>query len=100
MLQTVSSFGVFKNNLGKSEPELQTHWLGRIRATRHQTELPLVERLVKMDDAVESSLEVQSHQILLMDDVMTTSSTLNAAARSLKEAGASSVGALVLGKKM
>ena len=53
-----------------------------------------------MDDAVESSLEVQSHQILLMDDVMTTSSTLNAAARSLKEAGASSVGALVLGRKM
>ena len=90
----------FKNNLGKSAPELQTHWLRRIRVTLHQTELPLVERLVKMDDAVESSLEVQSHQILLMDYVMTTSSTLNAAARSLKEAGASSVGALVLGRKM
>jgi predicted amidophosphoribosyltransferase len=45
-------------------------------------------------------LEVQSHQILLLDDVMTTGSTLNAAARCLKEAGASSVGALVLGRRM
>ncbi len=90
----------FKKNLGKSAPELQTHWLRRIRATRPQTELPLAERLVNMDDAFETSLEVQNHQILLLDDVMTTGSTLNAAARCLKEAGASSVGALVLGRKM
>ena len=90
----------FKKNLGKSAPELQTHWLRRIRATRPQTELPLAERLVNMDDAFETSLEVQNHQILLLDDVMTTGSTLNAAARCLKEAGASSVGALVLGRRM
>jgi predicted amidophosphoribosyltransferase len=31
---------------------------------------------------------------------MTTGSTLNAAARCLKEAGANQVGALVLGRKM
>ena len=90
----------FKKNLGKSAPELQTHWLRRIRATRPQTELPLAERLVNMDDAFETSLEVQNHQILLLDDVMTTGSTLNAAARCLKEAGASSVAALVLGRRM
>ena len=35
----------FKKNLGKSAPELQTHWLRRICATRPQTELPLAERL-------------------------------------------------------
>ena len=86
--------------MGKSAPELQTHWLRRIRATRPQTELTLAERLVNMDDTFEISLEVQNHQILLLDDVMTTGSTLNAAARSLKEVGASSVGALVLGRKM
>ena len=74
----------FKKNLGKSAPELQTHWLRRIRATSPQTELPLAERLVNMDDAFETSLEVQNHQILLLDDVMTTGSTLNAAARCLK----------------
>ena len=90
----------FKKYLGKSAPELQTHWLRRIRATRPQTELPLAERLVNMDDAFETSLEVQNHQILLLDDVMTTGSTLNAAARCLKEVGASSVGALVLGRRM
>ena len=53
-----------------------------------------------MDDAFETSLEVQNHQILLLNDVMTTGSMLNAAARCLKEAGASSVGVLVLGRKM
>ena len=77
-----------------------THWLRRIRATRPQTELPLAERLVNMDDAFKTSLEVQNHQILFLDDVMTTGSTLNVVARCLKEAGESSVGALVLGRKM
>ena len=90
----------FKKNLGKFATELQTHWLRRIRATRPQTELPLAERLVIMNDAFETSLEVQDHQILLLDDVMTTGSTLNVAARCLKEADASSVGVLVLGRKM
>ena len=52
-----------------------------------------------MDDAFETYLEVQNHQILLLDDVMTTGSTLNAAARCRKEVGASSVGAIVLSRK-
>ena len=72
----------------------------RILANRPQTESPLVERLVNMKDAFEISLEVQNHQILLLDDVMKTGSALNAAARCLKEAGTSSIGALVLGRKM
>ena len=53
-----------------------------------------------MNDAIETSLEGQNLQILLLDDVMTTGSRLNVAARGLKEAGASSVGALFLGRKM
>ena len=53
-----------------------------------------------MNDTFETSLEVQNHQILLLVDVMTTGSTLNAETRCLKEAGASSVGTLVLGRKM
>ena len=64
-----------------SESELQTHWLRRICATHSQTELPWVERLVNMDDAFDNSLEILNHQILLLDDVMTTGSTLNVAAR-------------------
>ena len=90
----------YKKNLGKSEPELKTHWIRRIHPTRPQTEFPLAERLVNMNDAFDTSLEVKNHQILLLDDVMTTVSTLNVAARCLKEAGASSVGAFVLGRKM
>ena len=53
-----------------------------------------------MNNAFDTSLEVKNHQIMLLDDVMTTVSTLNVAARCLKEAGASSVGAFVLGRKM
>ena len=53
-----------------------------------------------MDDAFKTSMEVQNHQILLLDDVMTTGSTLNVTARCLKEAGACSVGALELCRKM
>ena len=62
--------------------------------------IPLAERLVNMNDAFDTSLEVKNHQIMLLDDVMTTVSTLNVAARCLKEAGASSVGALVMGREM
>ena len=53
-----------------------------------------------MNDAFDTSLEVKNHQILILDDVMTTGSMLNVAARCLKEAGASSVDAFVLGRKM
>ena len=53
-----------------------------------------------MNNAFDTSLEVKNHQIILLEDVMTTVSTLNVAARCLKEAGASSVGVLVLGRKM
>ena len=53
-----------------------------------------------MNNAFDTSLEVKNHQIMFLDDVMTTVSTLNVAARCLKEAVASSVGALVRGRKM
>ena len=52
-----------------------------------------------MNNAFDTSLEVKNHQIMLLDDVMTTVSTLNVAARCLKEAGASSFGALCLAGK-
>jgi ComF family protein len=90
----------FRKNLGNISPEIHLHWLRRTRATRPQTELPLEERLINLDNAFSALPEVRNRNILLFDDVMTTGSTLNAAARCIKEAGASSVGALVLGRKM
>jgi predicted amidophosphoribosyltransferase len=53
-----------------------------------------------LDDAFSASPDVRNKNILLLDDVMTTGSTLNVAARCVKEAGANRVGALVLCRKM
>jgi ComF family protein len=90
----------FQKNMDANFPEIQVHWLRRIRATRPQTELSLAERLVNLDDAFSASPDVRNKNILLLDDVMTTGSTLNVAARCVKEAGANRVGALVLCRKM
>ena len=86
----------FRKNLVDHVHPIYPHWLRRTRATRSQTELSLAERLVNQDDAFAASPEVQNHSILLLDDVMTTGSTLNAAAHCLLESKASRVGALVL----
>jgi predicted amidophosphoribosyltransferase len=74
--------------------------LRRTRATRPQTELPLAERKTNLEDAFSALADVRDKNILLLDDVMTSGSTLNAAARCFKEAGADKVGALVLCRKM
>ena len=90
----------FRKNLGKNSPQIHPLWLRRTRATLPQTELPLAERKINLEDAFSALAEVRDENILLLDDVMTTGSTLNAAARCLKEAGAGKVGALVLCRKM
>ncbi|MBS1255517.1 MAG: hypothetical protein MAG581_01325 [Deltaproteobacteria bacterium] len=90
----------FSKNLVEYTHPIFPHWLRRTRATRPQTELPLAERLVNLDNAFAASPEVQNRSILLLDDVMTTGSTLNAAARCLLDAGADKVGALVLCRRM
>ena len=60
-----------------------------------QAELSSVERLINLDDSFTDLPVVSNHQIFLLDDIMETCSTLNAAARYLKQAGASRVGTLV-----
>ena len=81
-------------NLGKSTPELLTHWLKHIRGTPPRTGLPLAERLVNLDDAFEASFKVSNHQILHLVDMTTPGSTLNSIARSLKKGNTSSIGAI------
>ena len=90
----------FRKNLGKNSPQIHPLWLRRTRATLPQTELPLAERKINLEDAFSALAEVRDENILLLDYVMTTGSTLNAASRCLKEAGAGKVGALVLCRKM
>lgn len=79
-----------------------TQLLLRIRHTPPQQGLAREQRLRNLRGAflVEPSLAKQVHQrrVLLVDDVMTTSASLHAAALALRNAGAASVSALVLAR--
>jgi ComF family protein len=72
--------------------------LKRSRATRAQAELPGAERHLNMRDAfdVPRAAAVRARHIGLVDDVMTSGATLDAAARALKQAGAARVTAFVI----
>jgi ComF family protein len=68
----------------------------RTRPTRSQTHLSRAERLVNVTGAFSCAdpPRVRGLQVLLIDDVHTTGSTLNETAKALKEAGAAGVFAL------
>lgn len=72
--------------------------LKRVIETRPQFNLKADERKVNMKKAfaVEKKADIVGKDILLVDDIMTTGSTLKWCAYSLLEAGANSVTALVL----
>jgi len=65
--------------------------LTRIRATSPQAELPLKERGRNVRGAFECASDLEGKRILLIDDVMTTGSTLREAARILKLHGAGQI---------
>ena len=48
----------------------------------------MTERKTNLEDAFSALADVRDKNILLLDDVMTSGSTLNAAARYFKEEGA------------
>ena len=70
----------------------------RIRATEPQYGLDAKKRVQNMQRAfaLQEGCMVQGRHILLVDDILTTGSTLHACAKVLKRAGAASVRALVL----
>jgi ComF family protein len=74
--------------------------LTRSRATPPQSLLGRAERLANLRKAfrVPRPEEMRELHILLIDDVATTGATLDAAARTLKKAGAATVTALVAGR--
>lgn len=82
----------------------KTHadWLLRLRDTPDQHRLPRGERLRNMENAFGVARgkrhRIEGQRLLLIDDVMTTGATLNAAASVLREAGALEVSALVLAR--
>ncbi len=70
--------------------------LKRVRNTPSQTKLSRSERQANVRDAFKAEGQLEGARILIVDDVVTTGSTLNECARVLKEAGAAKVVAAAL----
>lgn len=82
------------------ELDLRTDVLVKIKNTKSQTDLKEEERHlnVKKSFEVKNRKEVKDKLIFLIDDVLTTGSTLNEAARELKKAGAQEVWGITLAR--
>jgi ComF family protein len=75
--------------------------LRRVRETTSQVGLSLNQRRENVSGAFQARPEaVAGRCVLLVDDVLTTGSTLDAAAQALKQAGASQVFALVVSRAL
>jgi len=70
----------------------------RVRATRQQALLPASERQPNVAGAFEVQRRLDGARLLLVDDVSTTGATIEAAARTLKSAGAPSVCGIVFAR--
>ncbi len=75
---------------------LRTEWLTRMHETRNQAELGRDERSANVKDAFAATEDVKNLSILLIDDVVTTGSTLSECASTLWNNGARAVNALTL----
>lgn len=72
--------------------------LRRTRPTTPQATLHRSARLINMQGAFSASPETAGKSVLLIDDVMTTGSTMAECARACREAGARRVSALVFAR--
>lgn len=75
-------------------------YLRRRRATKQQTRQTAEARLTNVRGAFDPAATFQNGRILLIDDVLTTGSTVNEAARALKKAGALTVDVLTLARTL
>jgi len=78
-----------------SLPVKSEHLL-RIRPTSSQTKMTKEEREKNVKDAFYCPVELRGSNILLVDDVITTGSTIEACLNTLKKAGANEVGVFVV----
>ncbi len=74
--------------------------LEKTRRTRYQNELLKSERLKNLEDAfsVSPTTEIKGKRILLIDDIITTGSTLGECAKTLLNGGAKSVACFTLAR--
>jgi len=72
----------------------------RVKLTQAQAGLTKTQRLANLNNAfkVKNGLPVEDKNVLLIDDVFTTGSTINECAKALLNAGAKSIEALVLAR--
>jgi ComF family protein len=68
--------------------------LRRVRRTRQQTTLDARDRRRNVEGAFEAGVPLDDETVLLVDDVITTGSTMEAAASAIRDAGAAQVHAL------
>jgi len=76
----------------------ETDGLARVRSTRSQVGLSRLERARNMAGAFRCVRAVDGRRIVLVDDVLTSGATANAAARALLDAGAKAVDVLVFAR--
>ncbi len=76
---------------GRSGIQFKPALIERIKNTPSQTKLNREQRIKNMQDAFICRQNLNGQRILLLDDVITTGSTLNACASVLKTAGAKQV---------
>ncbi len=72
--------------------------VSRIRSTSAQTGLNSVQRKKNIKGAFKVVQKISAKRVLIIDDVMTTGSTVNELARILKKAGVEQVGVLCLAR--
>jgi competence protein ComFC len=91
---------VLASTISKEFGLMLTDTLDKIRLTKHQNTLTRSQRLVNLKDAfrVRDKIAVKGLNILLIDDVLTTGSTLKECSRALLGGGAKSVRCLTLAK--
>ncbi|MEJ2544381.1 MAG: ComF family protein [Calditrichaceae bacterium] len=74
--------------------------IGRIKNTPSQTKLNREQRILNMQDAFICEENLKDKHIIVVDDIITTGSTLNACAKVLKNNGANKVTAVALATPM
>lgn len=78
--------------------KLDTSSCKRIRATAPQAELPATKRKQNVHNAFSVSEKTGYNHVLLVDDVITTGSTINELARTLSLAGANRIDVLTVAR--
>ncbi len=91
-----------RTGLQREQAAIHHSWLQRTRHTTPQSLLPLAERRRNIRAAFAVSTrhapQLQGKRVLLLDDVLTTGASAQAAAQTLRAAGAAHVGVIVLAR--